>query len=67
MVDLFQLHLAKHKQALVELVRVEHGYVFFYVPLTLQAFLPLKHGSGGEMNSIGQLFRSEFAVFLEYS
>ena len=40
-----QSHATKHDETLIQLLRIQYGYVFFYITIALQSFKPLKHGS----------------------
>ena len=67
MVDLLELYLAEHLQALVQLVGVEHGYIFLNIALTLEPLLPFEHGGRGQVYGLGQLLGGQFCILLQSS
>ena len=64
-VELAELHLAKHYEALVELVGIHHRDVALDEALALQSAPALEHGSGREVDLRGQFLVGQAGIVLE--
>lgn len=59
------LYIAEDNKPLVKFFRIEHGYVFLDISLTLQPLQTFKHWGRGEAYSRCQFFSGETGILLQ--